>query len=153
MLSHCRSHRESQLKLLRRMTSAVKTRLTTACVASLICLLSPCSQVVSALDPWRPITKYAHDIWQDKDGLPQNSVLAITQTRDGYLWLGTEVGLARFDGVRYVIFDKKNTPEIKHNHVTSLLACRDGGLWVGPRGGLARYRDQKFVDYAAQRWD
>jgi ligand-binding sensor domain-containing protein/signal transduction histidine kinase len=120
----------------------------TARAAALLCsLLSCCALPAFALDPRRPVNKYAHDVWQDKDGLPQNSVLAIAQTKDGYLWLGTEVGLVRFDGVRFVTFDKKNTPEIRHNHVTALCAGRGGELWVGTRGGLVRHLGGKFTAY------
>ena len=57
------------------------------------------------LDPQKPITQYVHDVWQIDQGLPQNSVMAMAQTRDGYLWLGTQEGLARFDGVHFTVFD------------------------------------------------
>lgn len=53
---------------------------------------------------------YSVKTWTTEDGLPQNSVIAMTQTRDGYLWLGTLRGLARFDGVRFTVFDEDNTP-------------------------------------------
>jgi ligand-binding sensor domain-containing protein len=90
-----------------------------------------------ALDPAKAITQYAHDVWRDRDGLPQNTVQAIVQTRDGYLWLGTEAGLARFDGARFTVFDRKNTPELGHDHILALHESRDGGLWIGTRrGGL-----------------
>jgi ligand-binding sensor domain-containing protein len=56
-------------------------------------------------------------VWTTEDGLPQNSILAITQTRDGYLWLGTWGGLARFDGVRFTVFDRINTREINSNFI------------------------------------
>ncbi len=66
-----------------------------------------------ALDPARLITQYGHDVWQIENGLPQNTVTSITQTRDGYIWVGTHEGLARFDGVRFKIFDKHNSG-LKH---------------------------------------
>jgi ligand-binding sensor domain-containing protein len=105
----------------------------------------------AALDPQKALTQYSHDIWQDRDGLPHNTVQAITQTADGYLWLGTEIGLARFDGARFVVFDRKNTPGIKNNDVTALFASRDGGLWIGTRGGgLTRLKDGRFTNYRKQ---
>jgi hypothetical protein len=76
-----------------------------------------------ALDPHRAITQYVHDVWYAKDGLPQNSVHAIVQTRDGYLWFGTEEGLTRFDGVTFTVFDRSNTPAIRSNQTP----CRRGG--------------------------
>ncbi len=60
--------------------------------------------VAFALDPSRTLTQYALDNWSSEDGLPQNTVNVILQTRDGYLWLGTQGGLARFDGVRFKVF-------------------------------------------------
>jgi len=81
-----------------------------------------------ALDPNKALTQYGHAVWQDKDGLPQNTVRVITQTRDGYLWIGTEGGLARFDGVRFTVFDRVNTKEIRNNSISTLCA-RHRWLW------------------------
>jgi signal transduction histidine kinase/ligand-binding sensor domain-containing protein/CheY-like chemotaxis protein len=93
-----------------------------------------------ALDPSKPITHYRHSVWHTADGLPQDSVRAMAQTRDGYLWLGTQAGLARFDGVRFTVFDHSNSP-LKFDHVLSLCAGRDGSLWIGAdeEGGLYRW--------------
>jgi len=89
----------------------------------------------AGLDPSKLITQYVHDIWTVQNGLPQNSVLAIAQTPDGYLWFGTENGLARFDGVRFVTFDKRNTPALKTDEITALLVDHHGNLWIGSQGG------------------
>ncbi|HKX30406.1 MAG TPA: two-component regulator propeller domain-containing protein, partial [Blastocatellia bacterium] len=62
--------------------------------------------------------------WDSAQGLPNSSVQTIAQTRDGYLWLGTQEGLVRFDGVRFVAFDQGNTPEIKNKYIQSLIAGR-----------------------------
>src|ERR1019366_5733878 len=59
--------------------------------------------------------------WQVEQGLPQNKVTAVVQTRDGYLWLGTYNGLARFDGVRFTVFNDNNTPELRSSRITSLF--------------------------------
>jgi PAS domain S-box-containing protein len=103
-------------------------------LAALLCLLSP--PVKAALDPSLAISQYIHDVWKTGNGLPQNSILCIAQTHDGYLWFGTEVGLVRFDGVRFVTFDTRNTPAFTSNEVDALLADRQGNLWIGTRSGL-----------------
>ena len=88
----------------------------------------------SALDPKKALTQYVRNIWQTDQGLPQNSVLAIAQTRDGYLWLGTNEGLVRFDGVQLRTYDRTNTA-LAHNVITALVQGRDGSLWIGTDGG------------------
>jgi signal transduction histidine kinase/ligand-binding sensor domain-containing protein/DNA-binding response OmpR family regulator len=101
-----------------------------------------------ALDPQTFITQYNRAAWQVENGLPQNSVQAIAQTRDGYLWLGTQEGLVRFDGLRFNVFDKMNAPGLPHNFIQALCAAADGSLWVGTYGGgLARYKDGEFISY------
>ena len=98
-----------------------------------------------ALDLSKSLDQNVHTIWQIKDGLPQNSIFAITQTKDGYIWLGTEEGLVRFDGVKFTVFDKQNTPFIKSNFINTLAEDKNGNLWVGTRnGGLICYKDGKF---------
>src|SRR3954471_22995983 len=93
--------------------------------------------------------RYNVRVWQIDDGLPQNSVWAITQTREGYLWIGTQQGLARFDGMRFVAIDSKAAPELKHGYITALCASRDGGLWIGCSGnGLIRMHDGQFSHFS-----
>jgi len=89
--------------------------------------------------------QYRFDHWTAEDGLPQNSVYAITQTRDGYLWLATVDGLVRFDGVRFTVFDQSNSAGLKSNRFTCLFEDAEGTLWSGTEdGGLTRYRDGQF---------
>ena len=88
-----------------------------------------------ALDPARAITQYGHDAWGIEQGLPQGSIETILQTRDGYLWLGTEEGLVRFDGVKFTVFDKRNTPGLLDSFIAALQETPDGTLWIGTRGG------------------
>jgi PAS domain S-box-containing protein len=82
-----------------------------------------------------------------EDGLPQNSIQAITQTKDGYLWIGTELGLARFDGIQFAVFDSKNTTQLLSSYIKTLLPARDGSLWIGTPNGLVRLKDGKFTAY------
>ena len=68
----------------------------------------------------------------------------MVQTRDGYLWLGTYEGLARFDGLTFTVFDKSNTPEMESNGIKALAEDREGRLWVGTTAGLLRYSQGRF---------
>jgi len=76
-----------------------------------------------------------------ENGLPQNTVQALAQTQDGFVWIGTEVGLVRFDGNGFQLFDKNTSPALPGNDVRCLLADKDGSLWIGTSEGLARWRD------------
>ncbi|HEX4807699.1 MAG TPA: two-component regulator propeller domain-containing protein [Bryobacteraceae bacterium] len=114
-------------------------------------LLFASSSAWAGLDPTKAITQYTQDLWGTDAGLNNNSVTAIAQTRDGYLWLGTEEGLARFDGVRFTIFSTQNTPSIRSNQISALLADSQGGLWIGTDGGgLTRLKDGKFTTYTTR---
>lgn len=88
--------------------------------------------------------EYRIDVWQTSDGLPANTVTAIQQTPDGYLWIGTLNGLVRFDGIRFQVFGEAS--ELPNTRVLCLLAARDGALWIGTEGGgLIRFRDGRFL--------
>jgi ligand-binding sensor domain-containing protein/signal transduction histidine kinase len=89
--------------------------------------------------------QYRFDHWTTDSGLPHNFVRDILQTRDGYLWLTTLDGLVRYDGVRFTVFDKSNTPGLTSNSFSVLLEAGDGTLWIGTNNsGLTRYRDGVF---------
>jgi signal transduction histidine kinase/ligand-binding sensor domain-containing protein/ActR/RegA family two-component response regulator len=103
-----------------------------------------------ALDPAKALTQFTHSGWLMEDGLPQNSVRAIAQTADGYLWLATQAGLVRFDGVRFTVFNTTNTPALTSSNVLALLAARDGSLWIGGYGGLTRLKGGTFTTYATR---
>jgi diguanylate cyclase (GGDEF)-like protein len=117
-------------------------------IAFVVSALCAWALPVLGLDPGFAVTQYGHRGWTVEQGLPQNSVRAIVQTRDGHLWLGTEAGLVRFDGIRFVVFDGKNTPELPDPHVLVLFEDSQGNLWIGTRGGgLVRHRDGAFTRF------
>ncbi len=120
-----------------------------ALVAFCACVCAP--QPAAALSPERALTQYTHDVWLPDDGLPQVSVQALVQTQDGYLWFATQEGLVRFDGVRFVVFDKTNTSALAGNHIDALAEGRDGTLWIGTSGSsLVRYRDGEFKAFTSE---
>jgi ligand-binding sensor domain-containing protein len=100
---------------------------------------------VQAADLPKGLSEYIHHKWQQAQGLPQDTVQAVAQTRDGYLWLGTQEGLVRFDGHTFKVFDKSNTPAFKHNDVVALAATSDGGLWIGTFSGLVHMKAGEFT--------
>jgi signal transduction histidine kinase/ligand-binding sensor domain-containing protein/DNA-binding response OmpR family regulator/HPt (histidine-containing phosphotransfer) domain-containing protein len=102
----------------------------------------------SALDPDMLLTQYVQNAWQIENGLPQNTVESIARTPDGYLWLATQEGLVRFDGVRFVVFDRENTPGLPNKYISVLLADSRGRLWIGTGAGLSVLHDGRFRSVA-----
>src|ERR1041385_1028097 len=104
-----------------------------------------CSLLLSSLALTAAPLNYFTHLWQTEDGLPQNSVTAIVQTRDGYLWLGTYSGLARFDGVRFVPFNNGTRPKLNRTRITSLFEDSQGTLWIGNETGeVTRFRNRQL---------
>jgi ligand-binding sensor domain-containing protein len=103
-----------------------------------------------ALDPRTSIAQYATDRLQAADGLPQATVGAITQTRDGYIWMATEEGVARFDGIRLAVFDNSNS-KLALNYISNVQSSRDGSLWIRTADTLYRYRDGDVSQACAAR--
>ncbi|HEV2102389.1 MAG TPA: two-component regulator propeller domain-containing protein, partial [Candidatus Acidoferrum sp.] len=117
----------------------------------LLCGLLLCfSRPARALNDDKSIAQYVHKIWDSNNGLPENDVRAILQTKDGYIWLGTEEGLIRFDGVHFTVFDHRNTPVLPDNLISALAETPDGSLWIGTSSAFLRYKDGKFLDAAKQ---
>jgi ligand-binding sensor domain-containing protein len=102
-----------------------------------------------ALDPHRSLDHYGHQTWRTDSGLPQNTVHSILQTRDGFVWLGTDGGLVRFDGIDFVTFDAENTPQLKSDTISDLLEDHSGNLWISTTAGLVSYREGAFTAYTA----
>jgi ligand-binding sensor domain-containing protein len=92
------------------------------------------SSPARALDPEKRLTQYHQQVWTTVEGLPQATVQAIAQTPDGYLWVGTRAGLARFNGQTFTVFDPENTPGLQGRTIQALHAGRDGRLWIGTDG-------------------
>ena len=112
-------------------------------VVALILVLVPFLPAY-ALDPSKRVTQYVNDLWPKLPPLA-GWVNTIHQTRDGYLWIGTEEGLARFDGVRFTFFNRKNTKEFegRRNAVLTLLEDSGGTLWIGTHGGMNTIRNNE----------
>ncbi len=110
----------------------------------LVCLLLS-TGLALCLDPQKDLRHYGYRSWQTDSGLPQDTVHAIIQTRDGYIWLGTEGGLVRFDGVQFVVYDKQAPAHLPSATINSLFEDSDGDLWIGTDDGLVRRRGSQFV--------
>lgn len=92
----------------------------------------------------KALSQYKVDNWQTEQGLPIDLVHALLQTRDGYLWIGTARGLARFDGKRFTTFESSDMPDVASLPIFALMEDRDRTLWIGHRNAAIRYRDGVF---------
>jgi ligand-binding sensor domain-containing protein len=109
-----------------------------------LCVSAP----VFALDPGRTLSQYVHRIWQVQQGLPQASIYAIVQTHDGYLWLGTQTALVKFDGVRFTTLEQLDGVSFLDLWVTNLVEDEEGSLWIGTNhSGLIRVRNGKVTRF------
>jgi len=103
-----------------------------------------------ALDPNIEFRDYAIDNWDVDSGLPQVSILSITQDQTGYLWIGTQSGIARFDGVRYLVFNRHNSNGVNPNEASHSLCDRHGNLYFGTYRGLLRRANHRFEPLGPQ---
>lgn len=118
-------------------------------------LLIPCCVLIfwfsasaaNALDPNEHISQYGHTAWHIQDGVFPGIPHVLAQTADGYVWIGTETGLVRFDGVRFVPWVPPAGQRLPAPNVYSLLGGRDGSLWIGTGGALARWKDGELQSY------
>ena len=106
-----------------------------------------CSSCGFALNPAKDLRQYVLRTWTAEQGLPQDSVRALLQTRDGFLWIGTRGGLARFDGAGFVSYKAGASNSMPNESVTGLAEDRDGSLWISSAGGLTRNRNGRFTTY------
>src|SRR5215813_4547828 len=113
----------------------------------LLALLLAVCLCALGLDPRLDVSQYAHTSWKVREGFTKGTITSIAQTPDGYLWLGTEFGLVRFDGVRNVPWQPPHGQHLASSYIFSLLAGRDGTLWIGTWNGLASWEDGKLTHY------
>lgn len=114
----------------------------------LACIVLACCPCAFALNPALDASQYAHTAWKVRDGFSKGSINSIAQTPDGYLWLGTQFGLLRFDGFKNVPWQPPPGQQLPSTHIFSLLAARDGTLWIGTYKGLASWKNGKLTQYA-----
>ena len=100
-----------------------------------------------AVDPSLDVSQYAHTAWKVREGFAKGAIQLIAQTPDGYLWLGTDFGLLRFDGVRAVPWQPPGSEQLPSSFISALLVAHDGTLWIGTLKGLASYREGKLTQY------
>jgi signal transduction histidine kinase/ligand-binding sensor domain-containing protein len=112
------------------------------------CVMLACGQRARAQGPTLAVSQYAHTTWRVRDGFFKGAVWAIVQTPDGYIWLGTEFGLLRFDGVRAVPWQPPANQALPSTDILSLLVARNGTLWIGTAKGLASLKDGRLEKYA-----
>ena len=110
----------------------------------LIALICP---RVAGLNSSRRISQYGHNMWRIQDGYLPGPPEAITQTADGYLWIGTDAGLVRFDGVRFVPWASLRPERLPSDQIHSLLGTSDGSLWIGTAKGLVRWKHGILTAY------
>ena len=104
-----------------------------------------------ALEPATPLAEYARQAWVMENGLPQDTVQALAQAQDGFVWIGTEAGLARFDGNNFTVWDRNSTPALPSGDVRCLLATADGALWAGTADGLMRWKHHVWTRFGAEQ--
>ena len=106
--------------------------------------------LLCGIAPSTAVAQYRFDALNTSNGLPQNTIRAVHQTRDGYLWLTTFDGLVRYNGARFEVFNKANSKGINSNRFLSLYEDVDGTLWIGTEdGGLTHYANGRFRTYTS----
>jgi len=116
-------------------------------VLGLTLLACPITWAASPSPP--PVADILGDSFTALNGLPQSTVDALARTRDGYLWVGTQDGLARFDGSRFKVFNPENSDGLSQGHIRVLTAARDGTLWIGTQSrGAVHVVNGKFIPYS-----
>src|SRR3974377_1376518 len=106
-----------------------------------------CCRPSPALNPSLDINQYAHKSWTIREGFFKGVISSMAQTPDGYLWLGTEFGLLRFDGVRPVDWTPPGSEGLPSSRIQGLFTTRDGTLWISTAAGLASWNGAKLTRY------
>ncbi len=110
-------------------------------------VLLACRTEVFALNPSVDVSQYSHTSWKIRDGFVKGELISIAQTPDGYLWLGTDFGLVRFDGVRTVNWQPTAGQSLPSEAIFCLLVGSDGTFWIGTSKGLASWKDGRLTNY------
>jgi len=126
----------------------MKPSLTPQAILGLLLVAFVCPGV-AGLDTSRKISQYGHNMWRIQDGYLPAPPQAIAQTGDGYIWIGTEAGLVRFDGVRFVPWASPKGEKLSSDQILSLLAASDQSLWIGTSRGLARWKGGILTTYTS----
>ncbi|HLM55671.1 MAG TPA: two-component regulator propeller domain-containing protein, partial [Pyrinomonadaceae bacterium] len=116
-----------------------------------LALVLLCAGRALALAPEGDLGQLSRRAWQTEQGLPQNTVHSVVQDFRGYVWVATEEGVARFDGLGFTVFDRQNTSELRSNDVRSLLVTRNGNLlWASTAGGLSRFDGSNWTTFTSR---
>ena len=114
----------------------------------LICFLFFSAAISTwALDPGRHVSQYAHTSWRSQDGVFSGSPIVVTQTADGYIWIGTNTGLVRFDGVHFLLWSPPAGQRLLDLRIFSLRGTRDGSLWIGTGYSISQWKNGKLTNY------
>ncbi len=109
-------------------------------------LLFAC-RLLCAIDPGVRISQYGHTSWRTQDGAFNGLAIVVTQTTDGYIWIGTNVGLVRFDGVRFTRWEPPAGSRLLDSRIFSLLGASDGSLWIGTGYSISRWKNGALTNY------
>jgi len=118
-------------------------------VAVFLSILLAFSVCTFGSDTSLDVSQFAHTAWKIREGFTKGTIFSIAQTPDGYLWLGTEYGLVRFDGVQAVPWQPPEGEQLPGRWINALLVARDGTLWIGTEKGLASWKAGKLTAYPA----
>src|ERR1700677_2688805 len=110
-----------------------------------LCGIVTLSATAHSQDP----NNLGHQSWSTENGLPQNSVHQIVQSRDGYIWIATEGGIARFNGIDFKVFNHETIPAFTSDDVCCITQDSAGTLWIGTADGLLQYSAGIFRRYSA----
>ena len=136
------------MALMRRIVGLTQARRAFASVSCFVSALFGVYSTAHALNPERMISQYGHTAWRLRDGELPAPPYPVAQTRDGYLWIGTQSGLLRFDGVRFVPLDQLTTTTLPSKFITALQSARDGSLWIGTTQGLSHWENNRLLAIA-----
>ncbi len=147
-----RPHRVLDAPIWRRLCRRYTVILLSASFSATPLAIAAGQQVRRPADDAGAPPRFVHEVWTVRDGLPVNSINALLQSRDGYLWAATFDGLVRFDGVRFKVYNTGDSEGLPSNRIVDLIESRDGGLWMRTeQGHLVRFRDGVFTHFDADR--